>query len=78
MIPSQPAIVKVPSTDVSVKTEQYRCPAKCGYGHQYGYRYGCEMGNDESIKFDKDGALRELQRSLKVVVHHHMSPWKTS
>ena len=66
MIPSQPETVEVPSTDVSVKTEQYRCPAKCGYGH----RYGCNFGNDESIKFDKDGALCELQQSLKVVVHH--------
>ena len=69
MVPSQPAIVKVPSTDVSVKTEPYRWPTKCGYGH----RYGCELGNDESIKFDKDGALCELQQSLKVVVHHHVT-----
>ena len=53
MISSQPETVKVPSTDVSVKTEQYRCPAKCSCGHQY----GCELGNNESIKFDKDGAL---------------------
>jgi len=66
---SQPETVEVPSTDVSVKTEQYRCPTKCGYGHQY----GCELGNNESIKFDKDGALCKLQRSLKVVIHHRIT-----
>ena len=66
LIPSQSATVKIPSSNVSVKTEQYRCLAKCGYGH----RYGCNFGNKEEVKFDKDGALCELQRSVKVVVHH--------
>ena len=53
MIPPQPATVKVPSKNVTVKTreaEQYRWLGKCGVGH----RYGCDDGN-EMIMFDEVG-----------------------
>ena len=56
MIPPQPAVVRVPSTDVSVKTleaEQYRCLAKCGVGRRYGWH---DFGSNEVIMFDEDGA----------------------
>ena len=66
MIPSQPAIVKVPSSDVSVKTleaEQY------GKGCRYGWR---DSGSKEMVVFDENGTLCLRQQSLKIVVNHHV------
>ena len=73
MIPPQPAIVKVPSSDVSVKTleaEQYRCLGKCGVGRRYGWH---DSGSKEMVMFDEDGGLCLRQRSLKMVVNHHVT-----
>ena len=73
MIPSQPAIVKVPSCDVSIKTleaEQYRCLGKCGVGRRYGWH---DSGSKEMVMFDENGELCLRQQSLKMVVNHHVT-----
>ena len=66
MIPPQPATVKVPSKDVSVKTleaEQYRWLGKCGVERRYGWH---DSVSKEMIMFDEDGALCLRQQSLKM------------
>ena len=73
MIPSQPATVKVPSSDVSVKTlevEQYRWLGKCGVGYRYGWH---DSGSKEMVMFDEDGALCLRQQSLKMVFYKHVT-----
>jgi len=73
MIPPQPATVKVPRKDVTVKTfeaEQYRCLAKCGVGRRYGWH---DFGSNEVIMFDEEGELRLQQQSLKMVFNHHVT-----
>ena len=68
MIPPQPMTVKVPSSDVSVKTleaEQYRCLGKCGVGRRYGWH---DSGSKEMVMFDENGELCLRQQSLKMVV----------
>jgi len=73
MIPPQPMTVKVPSSDVSVKTleaEQYRCLGKCGVGRRYGWH---DSGSKEMVMFDENGELCLRQQSLKMVVNHHVT-----
>ena len=71
MIPSQPAIVKVPCKDVTVKTleaDRSRFLANCGVKFRYGWR---DCGSDEI--FDEDGAPCRQQKSLKMVFNHHQT-----
>ena len=74
LIPSQPAIVKVPSRDVSVKTfksQQHRLLAKCGVGRRYGWH---DFGSKEMIMFNEDGVLCLQRQSL---LKHHVTGHKT-
>ena len=72
MIPSQPATVKVPSSDVTpqVEAEEYRHLGKCGVGYRYGWH---DFGNKEMAMFDEDGALCLRQQSLKMVFNNHVT-----
>jgi len=73
MIAPQPAIVKVPSTDVHVKTleaEQYRHLGKCGVGRRYGWH---DSVSNEMVMFDENGELCLRQQSLKMVGNHHVT-----
>ena len=73
MIPPQPATVKVPSSDVSVKTleaEQYRRLGKCGVGLRYGWH---DSVSKEMVMFDENGELCLRQQSLKMVGNHHVT-----
>ena len=54
MIPSQPATVKVPSSDVSVKTLEAEQYDKRDVGYRYGWS---DSGSKEMVAFDENGAL---------------------
>ena len=70
MIPPQPATVEVPSSDVSVKTLEAEQYGKCDVRRRYGWH---DSGSKEMVVFDEDGAPCLQQRSLKMVVNHHVT-----
>ena len=65
--------VKVPSSDVAVKTweaEQYRCLSKCGVRRLYGWH---DHGSHEMVMFTDDGKAFKQQQSMRMVIEKHVT-----